>query len=84
MYLTHTIPLQGSNGALPGAPAGGIKRRYDDAETGPAGPVGPDQKRHAGAAYGGSGGPETVLRLLVAAKRVGCVIGKGGSIVKQV
>ena len=30
------------------------------------------------------GGPETVLRLLVSTKRVGSIIGKGGTVVKQV
>lgn len=80
--------MQGPNGALPGAPAGGVKRRFEDAEVGPAGPAGPDFKRQAGGGamggYGAPSGPETVLRLLVSAKRVGSVIGKGGSIVRQV
>ena len=31
-----------------------------------------------------TGGPETVLRLLVSTKRVGSIIGKGGTVVKQV
>jgi len=71
----------------PGAGGGGgVKRRYDEDDSDPYG--GHDVKRPYGGAdpYGPppTGGPETVLRLLVSTKRVGSIIGKGGTVVKQV
>ena len=79
------------NGTAQGGPppiggGGGVKRRYDEDDAEPLG--GHDVKRPYGGPdpYGPppTGGPETVLRLLVSTKRVGSIIGKGGTVVKQV
>jgi hypothetical protein len=74
-----------AQGPPPGA-GGGVKRRYDELDAEPIGGGRDVKRQYAADPYGPppSGGPETVLRLLVSTKRVGSIIGKGGTVVKQV